>query len=342
MSKYSKRKQFNKKKRSKENAIGVAIILFVILVLVLCSSRGESQSNQTVNVPATVESEEVVATAPTPIEAKEETTAPVESPSALEIHFIDVGQGDSALVICDEHAMLIDGGTRKQSSKIYSYLKSHEIEHLDYIIGTHAHEDHVGGLSGALNYATVDMALSSVKEADKEAFRDFVKYLGLQGVQITVPMPGDKFELGSSSFEIFGPLSESSNVNNTSIVLRLSYGDFSILFTGDAEFAEEKEILNAGYPLKSTVLKVGHHGSSSATGYQWLYEINPETAVISCGANNAYGHPTEDTLSKLRDADVNVFRTDLQGDIIISAKKDGTYTVSISKGQDADVFVPAA
>lgn len=258
-----------------------------------------------------------------PEEENNDTTVipPAELPagSTFEVHYIDVGQGDCSLVLCDGYAMLIDGGEASESSKVFAYLKQHGVSHLDYMIASHAHSDHIGGLSGALNYATVDTAFCPVTDYDSKTFDSMVKYLDKQGVGITVPSAGDEFMLGSAHVQILGPQKYYDEPNDTSIVLKVTYGETSFLFTGDAERTAEADILDAGYNLSSTVLKVGHHGSDTSTSYPFLREIMPEYAVIQVGKDNSYGHPTEDTLSRLRDADVKVYRNDLQGDIVCSS-----------------------
>ena len=254
----------------------------------------------------------------------------------LEVYFIDVGQADSALVLCDGQSMLIDGGNTADSSRMYSVMKKHGISQLDYVIGTHAHEDHIGGLAGALNYSSVKFAYCPVTSYDSKAFQNFRKAVEKYGVSITVPKDGDTFSLGSAECEILA-VNTGGDTNNSSIVLRIAYEDTSFLFTGDAEREVEQAILNRKKDIQSTVLKVGHHGSESSTSYLWLREVMPQYAVISVGKDNSYGHPTDEVLSRLRDAEVTTFRTDMQGDI--HCVSDGkTVEFTVSRNKDADVF----
>ncbi|MBP3361606.1 MAG: MBL fold metallo-hydrolase [Clostridia bacterium] len=253
--------------------------------------------------------------------------------SSLKVHYINVGQADAALVMCDNQSMLIDGGNAADSNLIAAYLKKENISTLDYVVCTHAHEDHVGGLSGALSVVSVNNVIAPKTEADTKAYKNFKRKALEQGVTIQHPAAGDSFMLGSSNIQIIGPITEhSNNLNNTSIVMKLTYGNTSFLFTGDAEREEEQEIINAGYDLSADVLKVGHHGSDTSTSYVWLREIMPEYAVISVGKGNSYGHPTETVLSRLRDANVKLYRTDLQGDTLF-ASDGGTVTVTTEKNE---------
>ena len=254
----------------------------------------------------------------------------------FEIHYIDVGQGDSALVLCDGDAMLIDGGTSSNSDLIYTYLKQMEVHKLDYMVASHPHDDHVGGLAGALNFAVVENVLCSTTSYDSEAFGDFVKYAEKQGLAIEVPEVGDSFKVGSSSVEILG-VNASSEANNSSIVMKVTYGNTSFLFTGDAVGDTEETLLNAGCDLNSTVLKIGHHGSSLGTTEAFLNAVDPAYAIISVGEDNVYDHPTADTLTKLKESEITTYRTDMQGDIV--CKSDGeNITVIVEKNAGADTL----
>lgn len=238
----------------------------------------------------------------------------------LTVHFIDVGQADSILLLSGGQSMLIDGGNVADSSLLAAYLKEQGVTKIDYLVNTHAHEDHVGGLAGALNVCTVGTVYAPVKDYHSKAFRDFTKYVGTQNKSILIPKPGDNFSLGGATVEVLAPQkADYPDENNSSIVLKVTHGKNSFLFTGDAERLSEQEMLDAGLDLSATLLKVGHHGSSSSTSYPFLREVMPRYAVISVGTDNSYGHPNEDVLSRLRDADVTLYRTDLQGHIVVTS-----------------------
>ncbi len=258
----------------------------------------------------------------------------------LTVTWLDVGQGDAAVIQCGGQSMLIDGGKPEKSSYIYAWLQQHGLSYLDVIVATHVDADHIGGLSGALNYASVGTAYCPVTTGTTETFQSFVKYLAQRGKQITVPTAGESFALGGAQVQILGPLHRAEDSNDNSIVLKVSFGATSFLFTGDAERAEEQDLLNAGVNLQSTVLKVGHHGSDTSTSYPFLRAVAPQYAVISVGAGNSYGHPTEAVLLRLRDADVTTFRTDMQGEI--TAVSDGqTINFSTAKNATAETLANA-
>ena len=247
--------------------------------------------------------------------AYQSSLAPAPTNPDLRIQFIDVGQADAALLICKEQTMLIDGGNVGDGEKIYSILKEHEIQTLDYVVCTHAHEDHVGGLAAALTACDAKTIFCPVTDYDSKAFRNFADRAG----EITVPKVGDCFDFGGAKVQILACDPYAEETNNTSIVLKLTYGQTSFLFTGDAEYPVEQALLDDSYNPSATVLKVGHHGSSSSTSYRFLNAVMPQYAVISVGTDNSYGHPDDAVLSRLRDADVTVYRTDLDGDLFCTS-----------------------
>lgn len=234
-----------------------------------------------------------------------------ETGEGLRIRFLDVGQADAALLFCDGETMLIDGGNKADGDLIYTVLRDEGVQTLDYLICTHAHEDHVGGLASALTVADAEVIYCPVTEYDSRAFENFAT----RAHEITVPEAGDSFYFGGAYVEILSCEPEAEDVNNTSIVLRLTYGEIDFLFTGDAERPIEQQLLDSGTDVSAHVLKVGHHGSSTSTSYRFLNEVMPQYAIISVGEGNSYGHPHEEVLSRLEDADVTVYRTDERGDI---------------------------
>ena len=239
--------------------------------------------------------------------------------TGLTVHFIDVGQGDSILLTCGKQSMLVDAGSEQAGQTVVDYLRRQSVTVLDYLVSTHPHRDHCGGLAAVVQNFTVRTAYSPVTESDSEYFAAFAKAAKTAKLNITVPAAGDTFPLGAAKVTVLGPVGDYEsldNVNDMSLVLRVDYGETSFLLTGDMEYGEETALLNAGADVDCTVLKAAHHGSGYSTGYRLLYAATPEIAVISCGAGNEYGHPHEETLSRLADAGAEVYRTDLNGTII--------------------------
>ena len=245
---------------------------------------------------------------------KNTVTVPMDG---LYVHYIDVGQGDSELVCCNGEYMLIDAGEPDASDAVLEYLDALGIDRLDYLVCTHGHSDHCGGLDAVVESLEVETVFTSPYAGDSPSYEIFTDAVYDAGLELTVPVLGESYRLGEASFSFIGPLEDYDNQNDDSLVMRLEYGDTSFLFTGDMTAKAEKDLINDGADLRCDVLKVGHHGSSGSSCYQFLYEAQPGIGVISCEKGNSYGHPHEETLSRLNDADVTVYRTDLEGSIVI-------------------------
>lgn len=243
--------------------------------------------------------------------------APVSVDFPFSVVFLDVGQADAALVGCDGHWMLIDGGGRESSRKIYTALKKRNITHLDMVIASHPHEDHIGGLSAAFQLADAQRVLSPVESDDSKSFENLRRYAQEKSTGITVPAPGEVYALGDAKVEIIG-MNDGPTENARSLLVRVTYKSISFLFPGDME----AEFTDPAWALSSTVLKVSHHGSNNGTSRELLCQVSPSYAVISLGAGNPYGMPHESTLNLLEEFCRNVYRTDLQGDITFTS--DGT------------------
>lgn len=290
----------------------LAVVAAVLLCILICSallSEGDWGEG-----PMWDGQSYAVSTAETGDSQGPKPTSTPGPDAVFSVVFLDVGQADSALVGCDGHYMLIDGGNRGDSNLVYTVLEREGISHLDIVVGTHAHEDHIGGLPGAFEYADAALTLSPVTEYGSKVFQNFADAAEKKGGGLTVPQVGDTYMLGDAVVTILG-VNGGKDTNDTSIVLKVQYGEISFLFTGDAELEAEQTILNTGADLSATVLKVGHHGSDTSTSYVFLREIMPTYAVISVGTGNDYGHPTAEALSRLRDENAQILRTDLQGDI---------------------------
>ena len=242
-----------------------------------------------------------------------QTAAPTGD--GMTVHFIDVGQADCALLECGGEYILIDGGNTEDSSRVVSYLEQAGVQELTAVICSHAHEDHAGGLPGVLAVYPTGAVYAPTRTYSSNCFDDFIYYTDQQGLSITIPNVGDTFTFGGATVEILGPVKQYADTNNTSIVLMVTYGESRFLVTGDMETTAETDLIEAGTDLKADVLKVGHHGSDTSTGYRFLYEAAPTYAVISVGEGNSYGHPHELPLSRLKDAGCTIYRTDELGTV---------------------------
>ena len=234
----------------------------------------------------------------------------------MEVHFIDVGQADCALLASGGHFMLIDGGNNDDAEHIVTYLQNAGVKKLDLVVGTHPHEDHIGSLDAAIEAFDIGAVYMPDVSADTETYRDVLDAVEGKGLQVQHPVPGDVLDFNGLPVEIFGPVKEYSNLNNHSIVLRVSVGETAFLFTGDVEIEGEYDILEQGFDISADVLKVSHHGSSGSSVEEFLAYTDADYAVISVGEGNIYGHPEAVTLKRLQNYGMEIYRTDEQGTIV--------------------------
>ncbi|MCR1975320.1 MBL fold metallo-hydrolase [Clostridium sporogenes] len=239
----------------------------------------------------------------------------------LKVHYIDVGQGDSILVQTKDKNILIDAGTRKSSDNLINYLKKQHIKKLDYVIATHPHEDHIGGMPKVIYEFEISNFYAPKKTANTKIFKDMILQLKKKNLKINVAKKGISLDLSNdSSLDFLAPVKDNyENTNDYSAVIKLTHGNTKFLFTGDAEKTSERDILNSNVDLSSNVLKVGHHGSHSSSSKEFLDKVNPKMAIISCGKNNDYGHPHKETMKELKKRNIEVYRTDIDGNILLTS-----------------------
>jgi competence protein ComEC len=244
------------------------------------------------------------------------------------IHIIDVGQGDSILIQTpDNKNMLIDSGDENSGKIVKRYLKKHKISKLHVIIATHPDSDHIGGLDDILYSFDIDKMYMPNKKNNTSSYNDVINACNKENIDIINAYKGMNFNLGSSVFiDILSPSTSHGDTNLNSIVLNLSYENKDFLFTGDAEYKNENDIIN-NYNLEDVdFLKVGHHGSKTSTSDIFLKNTSPDVAVISCGYKNRYNHPSQETLDNLMKYDIPIYRTDTQGNLVFYCDGDTIYT----------------
>lgn len=241
----------------------------------------------------------------------------------LVVDYIDVGQGDSILIRQGEYTMLIDGGTSECKDDLLNFLQQENVDRFEYVIGTHPHEDHIGSLDDVVSAYDFDTFLFPKATATTRTFENLVLAVQAKGKKFTTPKPGEVYQLGEATITVLAPNSERyGSYNDYSIVVKVTYGNTSFMFTGDAETLSEGEILEKGFDLRADVLKIGHHGSTTSTSKKFLEAVNPKYAVISVGRDNTYKHPTKTTMDKLQRNNIPVYRTDESG--TVEAVSDGT------------------
>ena len=325
----------------------VLLLLGVLLVSGCGGQTGAAQSTVSSTLPPAASSAttESAPAAPTP-SIESGSTSPTAAPTAtgstvssaptpagtLQVHYIDVGQGDSELIISPEgKIMLIDGG--EPDSGALAYLQAKHITHIDLMVATHPHEDHIGGLVDVLDALPVKEVVTNGVPTTTATYEHFLDAIKKDKSVYKEAKKWDTLTLGSLKFSVLSADKSlaSQDMNQTSLVLRLVFGKVSFLFMGDAGKPIEEQLLAAHTNVSATILKVGHHGSSTASSPEFLAAVHPQLAVYSCGLHNTYGHPAAVTISDLAAAGATVYGTDQNGTVVVTS--DGsTYKVECEKG----------
>lgn len=259
--------------------------------------------------------------------------------NGLNVHMIDVGQGDSFLIECSNKYMLVDAGEVDAGEDVVKYLNSHNVNKLDYAVISHPHSDHFGGMQTVLENIDTENIVMTEKANTIRVWESLIDYIDQNNYNVIFPETNDTFNLGECTVTAFVPdVKNTDDINNCSIVLRAEYNGMAALFTGDAEKSEEKLIMNSGFDISADLLKIGHHGSSTSTDTEFLQKANPKLALISCGKNNEYGHPHVETTANLRKYSIYSRRTDQDGDIVVNLNE-GKLTIVEADGTSSNVTV---
>ena len=263
--------------------------------------------------------------------------SPTMADGKLKVFFIDCGQGDAILVQSPQgQHMLIDGGPKEEGKNIVGFLQDQGVEKLEVVVGTHPHSDHIGGLAAIINSFPVEKVYLPRVTHNTDAFAALLDAVKKQNLKISTARQGGEIPLAGIKACFLAPIRDDyDELNNYSAVIRMEHGEKRFIFTGDAEELSESEMLAGKQKLDADVLKVGHHGSSSSTSPQFLQAVAPQYAVIMCGADNDYGHPHKETLTALEEAGVEVYRTDLDGTVIMTSDGDSINIESLGKKQDS-------
>ena len=264
------------------------------------------------------------------LQPQEKIEDTIADENELVVSYIDVGQGDATLISKGNFHMLIDAGKNERGTTVVEYLKKEKVDKLDILVGTHPDSDHIGGLDDVLENIPVDTVYLPEAKKETKTYQEVETALEQKGKQSQMPEIGKSYTYdGNIIIRFLGPLRDYKDANDNSLVVQLAYGRNRFLFMGDAEEEAEKDIIKQQYDLECDVLKVGHHGSYTATSDAFLQESNPVYAVISCGEGNSYGHPHAEVLAKLEDDDVQIYRTDTMGTVV--ATSDGENVAFYSK-----------
>lgn len=252
---------------------------------------------------------------------------PTEVTGELKLHMIDVGQADSFLFVKGDKVALVDCGTRSTGKDAVEYIKSLGITRIDYVFGTHPHDDHMGGMYDIItNFEIGKIIIPQVKEGQVTAnwYIKLMKQIVEKNYEVEYSKTGNEYSLGDAKIQIVWQSElEQDNVNNYSNIIKVCLGDMDVLMTGDAETEIEEEVLRSGVQIDAEILKVGHHGSDTSSSDIFLDDVNPDYGLISCKVGNKYEHPTKDTIEKLQQREVEVYRTDECGTVIATITPSG-------------------
>jgi beta-lactamase superfamily II metal-dependent hydrolase len=252
-------------------------------------------------------------------------TSEIADEDGLTVHFIDVGQGDSELIVIGGKVMLIDAGEAEYGETVVSYIQNLGITKLDYIIATHPHSDHIGGLPTVIKNFEIGKVITPKLPEDMipttKVYENFIDAVAEKGGKLTEAVAGDEYSLSEADFTVLSPdiNSDFSDLNDWSVVVRFVYGKTAWVFSGDAEKPAETAIVDSGRELKADILKVGHHGSSNSSTADFLEKVTPRWAVIEVGVGNSYNHPAEAALERLSEYAGRIFRTDIEGNIVLNS-----------------------
>lgn len=319
----------DKRKRLKSNLISKLSAFFICVAFLAGCGTTETESanmEETVFAESTSTeeaTETITSEEETVFESIEESTEEATNEIAeIQVHFIDVGQGDATLIICDDEAMLIDAGNNTKGTTIQSYMLKQGVEDLKYLVLTHPDADHIGAADVIVTKFNIENIFMSDYTKDNQTYNELIQALDDKSYKWSTPEVGSTYELGSATFTIIAPNKQYSDPNNASIGLLLQNGDNKFLFTGDAEEEAEEDILANGIAIDCDVYKAGHHGSNTSNTKELLETITPAFVVVSCAEDNSYGHPQAEPMNNFRSMGMKLFRTDEQGSVV--AISDGT------------------